>query len=127
MTNRAIIQGKMLGRMQAWKAAGRPPVAQPIKIRDAFDLRVIPACAPGLLDEVLDEMTREERHLVWVSLDSMSTQQLKADPQQIIAPRYHVDPDKILLTLAHAVGGAGERAMTPPPRSGRPKANTRWE
>ena len=73
MAEKAIITAKVLGRIAAIEVPRGPAIAQKMRVRDVYDLAVIPACAPGMLDKVLTGLTRTERHRVWVSIDGTST------------------------------------------------------
>ena len=116
MTEKAIITAKVLGRIAAIEVPRAPAIAQKLRMRDLYDLAVIPACTPGMLDTVIGGLTRTERHLVWVSIDGTSTRDLASDSQKVIAPRYNVNVDRALMALAHAVGGGGEQTMETPAR-----------
>ena len=114
MDKEAIISAKLFGRIAAMPVGRFGYAPAQLKLRDGYDLAVIPACEPGLLDRALARGSAEEQHRVWVSLDATDTVALKKDPQKLIRPQYDVNMDRVALTLAHAVAGGRERSMPVP-------------
>ena len=106
MDREAIISAKLFGRIAAMPIGRFGYAPARLKLRDAYDLAVIPACEPGLLDRALARGSAEEQHRVWISLDATDTGALKRDPKKLIRPQYDVNTDRVALTLAHAVAGA---------------------
>ena len=114
METQAIIAAKLFGRIAATPTASVGHIPRKLVLRDAYDLAVLPSCAPGVLDAVLAEASPDELHRVWITLDATDTRALKEDYQKLIRPRYKVNIDRVALVLAHAVTGGGERSMPVP-------------